>query len=223
MAWSLDHAIRQNADASGSVMRDRILTLALASLGSAPDFPREYAAMYWPAVGKREGAVINYFETWKEIFDANFRNADGSPNPPPAWEGAYGNEMHVLMILAKQAGLPGAASTLEWVDYEAGNGTMIGSLNARAAYALSDVLPASGTSVDPVPAVRSSTGRLKAASLSGGLRITGLVQGEHFRIYNLHGQLVCRGTATAAEARVPLPEHGVYIVTAGNEAVKAVY
>jgi hypothetical protein len=141
LAWSLDHAIRQNAGTDGSVMRDRILNLALTSLNSSPDFPREYAVMYWPAIGKREGEVINYFETWKEIFDANFRNADNSVNPPPAWEGGYGNEMHVLMVLAFQAGLPNAASALEWVDYEAGSGTMIASLNARAAYALLDVPP----------------------------------------------------------------------------------
>ncbi|MDR2119169.1 MAG: hypothetical protein LBP25_06520 [Tannerellaceae bacterium] len=223
LAWSLDHAIRQNAGTEGSAMRDRILSLALASLGSSPDFPREYAAMYWPVIGKREAGEMRFFSTWKEVFDANFRNADNSTNPPPAWEGGYGNEMHLLMVLAKQAGLPGAASALEWVDHEAGSGQIIESLNARPAYALLDGLPDSGTSAEPLAAIRLPSGRLKATSLSGGLLITGFVEGEQFRVYNLQGKLVYHGKAKAAQERVLLPERGVYIATAGNEAVKAVY
>jgi hypothetical protein len=225
MAWSLDHAIRQNTRANdGSVMRDRILTLALASLNSAPSFPPEYAVMYWPAIGTRTAGDISYFTTWKEIFDANFRNEDGSPKPPSTWAGGYGNEMHMLMVLAKQAGLPNAASSLAWVDYEVDNGAMIGSLNARAAYALLDSSPASGgTSIEPAPVIHSPSNGLKATSGNGVLLITGLVQGEHFCIYNLQGQLICHDKATATEERIPLRERGVYIVTAGNRVVKAVY
>jgi hypothetical protein len=223
MAWSLDHAIRQNAGANGSVMRDRILNLALASLNSAPDFPPEYAPMYWPVIGTREGSSIRYFTSWKEIFDVNFRNEDGSPKPPPGWANAYGDEMHVLMVLAKQAGLPRAANALAWVDYEAAGGVMTGSLNARAAYALLDCPPASGASNDPGPAVHSPSSGLKAISAHGALLITGLVPGEHFRIYNLQGRLVCHGRAAAAEVRISLRERGFYVVTAGNGVAKAVY
>ncbi|MDR0756680.1 MAG: hypothetical protein LBF85_02415, partial [Tannerella sp.] len=122
MAWSLDHAIRQNAGDDGSVMRDRILTLALSSLNGGADFPPEYAPMNWPVIGTwTETGEIRYFTTWKEIFDVNFRNEDGSPKPPPSWAGYYGDEMHVLMVLARQAGLP-AADALAWVDYEAAGG-----------------------------------------------------------------------------------------------------
>jgi hypothetical protein len=224
MAWSLDHAIRQNTAPDGSIMRDRILTLALASLHSAPDFPPEYATMYWPAIGTRtEEGDIRYFAAWKEIFDANFRDENGYMKSPPGWAGSYGDEMHVLMVLAKQAGLPDAASSLAWVDYEAGNGSMIRSLNARAAYALLDGSPASGASVEPAPVIHSSSNGLKATSVSGVLLITGLVQGELFRIYNLQGQLLCHGKAATTEERVPLRERGVYIVIAGNRTVKARY
>jgi hypothetical protein len=224
MAWSLDHAIRQSTAANGSVMRDRILTLALASLNSAPDFPPEYATMYWPAIGVRtEAGGIRYLSTWKELFDANFRNEDGSLKPPPAWAGNYGNEMHMLMVLAKQAGLPNAASGLTWVDREAGNGSMIGSLNARAAYALLDGSPDFGDSVEPFPVVLSPSNRLKATPVSGFLLITGLAEGEPFRIYNLQGQLIYQAKAGATEERVPLHQRGVYIVTAGKEAVKTAY
>jgi hypothetical protein len=181
--------------------------------------------MYWPAIGTRtETGDIRYFTVWKEIFDANFHNEDGSLNPPPTWAGGYGNEMHMLMVLAKQAGLPNAASGLAWVDHEVANGAMIGSLNARAAYALLDGSPGSdGTSIGPDPVVHSSANGLKAISGNGVLLITGLVQGEHFRIYNLQGQPVYQGKATATEERVPLRERGVYIVTAGDRVVKAVY
>jgi hypothetical protein len=225
MAWSLDHAIRQNAEANGTTMRNRILTLALASLHSAPYFPPEYAAMYWPAIGTRtETGHIRYFSAWEEIFDANFRNEDGSPKSPPTWAGGYGNEMHMLMALAKQADLPNAASSLAWVDHEVANGAMIESLNARAAYALLDNSPASnGTSLGPVPVGHSPAHGLKAISGNGVLLLTGLIQGEHFRIYNLQGQPVYQGKATATEERVPLHERGVFIVTAGNRVTKVVY
>jgi hypothetical protein len=224
MAWSLDHAIRQNTAANGSIMRDRILTLALASLNSAPDFPPEYATMYWPAIGTQtEAGDIRYFTTWKEIFDVNFRNEDGSLKSPPTWAGGYGNEMHMLMALAKQAGLPNAASSLAWVDYEADNGSMIGSLNARAAYALLDDSPDPGTSNDPAPVVHSPFDGLRATSVPGALLITGLVPGEPFGIYNLQGQLIYHDKAKATEERVPLHERGVCIVTTGNRVVKAVY
>jgi hypothetical protein len=222
MAWSLDHAIRQNTGTDGSVMRDRILSLALASLNSAPDFPPEYAPMYWPVIGTREGSSIRYFTSWKEIFDVNFRNEDGSPKSPPGWANAYGDEMHILMVLAKRAGLPRAAAGLAWVDYEAAGGVMTGSLNVRAAYALLDTSD-SGTSADPAPAAQSPAGGVRAASVSGALVITGLVEGERFCIYNLQGQLVYRGKASASEERVPLRNRGVYIVTAGNGVAKAVY
>ncbi|MDR3217474.1 MAG: hypothetical protein LBU22_00585, partial [Dysgonamonadaceae bacterium] len=221
LAWSLDHAIRQNTAADGSIMRNRILTVALASLNT-PDFPREYATMYWPFVGTWIDAEnIDYFTTWHEILEVNYRNDDGTLKPHGSWEGGYGNEMHVLMVLAKQAGLPNAAASLAWVDYEAGSGWMIGSLNERPAYALLDV-PASGTSIEP-PAIHSPSNGLKASTVPGGLLITGLVQGESFRTYNLQGQLIYQGKATATEERVPLRERGVYIVTAGNGTVKAVY
>jgi hypothetical protein len=118
--------------------------------------------------------------------------------------------------------MPTAASNLAWVDYEAGYGTMIASLNARAAYALLDVSVGS-TSIEPAPTIHSSSNGLKATSVPGGLLITGLVQGELFRTYNLQGQLIYQGKATATEKYVPLRERGVYIITAGNKAVKAVY
>jgi hypothetical protein len=181
--------------------------------------------MYWPAIGTRtETGDIRYFTVWKEIFDANFHNEDGSLKPPPTWVGGYGNEMHMLMVLAKQAGLPNAASGLAWVDHEVANGAMIGSLNERAAYALSDGSSASGNiPIDPDPVIHSPSNELKATSGNGVLLITGLVQGEHFRIYNLQGQLICHDKATATEERVPLRKRGAYIVTAGNRVVKAVY
>jgi hypothetical protein len=221
-AWSLDHAIRQNTAADGSIMRDRILNMAVTVLNSAPDFPPEYAVMYWPAFGTRtEEDNIRYFTTWKEVFEVNFRNEDGSLKSRGSWAGGYGDETHMLMVMAKRVGLPNAASSLAWVDYEVDNGSMIGSLNARAAYALLDGSPASGAYVEP--AIHSPSNRLKAIPVPGGLLITGLVQGEFFRTYNLQGQLVCQGKATATEVHVPLRERGVYIVTAGNGVVKAAY
>ncbi|MDR0748888.1 MAG: hypothetical protein LBF62_04880 [Tannerellaceae bacterium] len=236
MAWSLDHAIRQNSTADGSVLRDRILNMAVTVLNSDPDFPREYATMYWPAIGTRnEAGGIDYLSDWKEIFNANFLNEDNTIKPVPGWVGGYGNEMHMLMTLAKRAGLPKAAESLAWVDNEAANGNMIASLNARAAYALLEVEPEPEPEVEPEPEPEpgnetstefddySPSNGLKATATSGGLFISGLVESESFSVYNLQGQLIHQGKAAATEERVSLRERGVYIVTAGNRVVKAVY
>ncbi|GAB6393955.1 MAG: Ig-like domain-containing protein [Bacteroidales bacterium] len=66
-------------------------------------------------------------------------------------------------------------------------------------------------------------GVLRTIPTSDGFTVTGLVAGEVFSVYNLQGQLVYQGRATASEEAVYLRNKGVYIVVAGAERVKAGY
>jgi hypothetical protein len=66
-------------------------------------------------------------------------------------------------------------------------------------------------------------GVLRTIPTSDGFMVTGLVAGEVFSVYNLQGQLVYQGRATASEEAVYLRNKGVYIVVAGAERVKVGY
>jgi hypothetical protein len=52
------------------------------------------------------------------------------------------------------------------------------------------------------------------------LQVNGLVLGEVFGVYNIQGQVLQKGKADATEARIYLSERGIYMVIAGNKAVK---
>jgi hypothetical protein len=75
------------------------------------------------------------------------------------------------------------------------------------------------TGTEDVP----QSAKLYAVSAGDGLQLFGLVPDEVFSIYNMAGQLLFSGKATAAEHFVPLHERGVYIVVSGKQSVKAAY
>jgi hypothetical protein len=81
------------------------------------------------------------------------------------------------------------------------------------------VTVSSATGIEDV----SPSATLYAVPSSDGLQVCGLVPDEVFSIYNISGQLLFSGKATAAEQLVLLRERGVYIVTTGNRSVRAVY
>ena len=64
---------------------------------------------------------------------------------------------------------------------------------------------------------------LRAVATGDGFRIQGLVPGETLSVYNMQGQPVYTGIATAAEQRVPVHVHGVYVIVSGLRKVKAAY
>lgn len=67
------------------------------------------------------------------------------------------------------------------------------------------------------------TGGLHARAGNGGLRISGLVPGEIFSIYSVHGQMLYQAEASDNDAWVVVHGHGIYIVVSGEERIKAVY
>jgi hypothetical protein len=63
---------------------------------------------------------------------------------------------------------------------------------------------------------------LQASASNGVLTVKGLVAGEPVRVYTVQGTTIARQVATRSESTINLPATGVYIVTAGNKAVKVV-
>ncbi|MDR3269171.1 MAG: T9SS type A sorting domain-containing protein, partial [Tannerella sp.] len=77
--------------------------------------------------------------------------------------------------------------------------------------------------VAPTATEEVASTALRAYAADGGLTISGLIPGESLTLYNMQGQLVYKGKATANEQRISLHGHGVYIVVNGNRTVKAAY
>jgi hypothetical protein len=76
------------------------------------------------------------------------------------------------------------------------------------------------TGIDPNPSEEKS---LKAIATGGGLLVSGLVEGESLKLYNMLGKLIYNGKATANEQRLYLNAHGIYVVVAGNRRLKTAY
>jgi hypothetical protein len=61
---------------------------------------------------------------------------------------------------------------------------------------------------------------LKARAQNGTLYMSGLTAGQPWAVYRLSGVCLYRSVAQAAEAQLPLPERGVYIIITNGVAVK---
>ncbi|MDR0491968.1 MAG: cellulase family glycosylhydrolase, partial [Oscillospiraceae bacterium] len=142
LAWSLDRAIEQNETAAGSFMRNRLLNTLLEPITGAPGFPPEYTAGYWIRYGDvSDTRNIQYYGTWKQVFDANYRDEQGAAQPPAWWAYGYAPEMRLAMIIAKKAGLPGAKEAYDYVmtmDDGVPGLLMRVLLTERSAYAIAD-------------------------------------------------------------------------------------
>jgi uncharacterized RmlC-like cupin family protein len=79
------------------------------------------------------------------------------------------------------------------------------------------------TAYVPVGIDTPQTGSLNVYVQNGTLRVSGLTAGESWSVYNVSGRLVHGQIAAGGEANVSLAVHGVYIVRAGNRALKVVY
>jgi hypothetical protein len=66
---------------------------------------------------------------------------------------------------------------------------------------------------------------LQAWVSNGIIHIKGLIIGENYSIYNISGQLIFQGIATADMVRVEncCPKNGAYIIRQDNQSVKIVY
>jgi len=107
-------------------------------------------------------------------------------------------------------GIGGLTYSLNWTDLPTGSTRTIPAVGA---------LILRYDQKTSVPAVSQAT-VLKAWKQNGLLHVGGLVSGELWSIYNASGQLIRQSLAEGEEAKVELPEQGVYIVTSGNRTAK---
>ena len=64
---------------------------------------------------------------------------------------------------------------------------------------------------------------LKAWTQNGMLHVSGLTVGQTWSIYGISGMLVHRSTAGSGEAKIALPDRGVYVVMSGSNIMKVVF
>jgi hypothetical protein len=165
VGWAVDRARRILAMPEGLDFLERLAGFDLKLFTSA-EFPRDWAGIYLLAVGKHSTTpvdfntdVITYFATMKEMFDvsstAKFDSDGAGPLPDPdaigdfyrPFQGFYGPEHRLLMMVARGLGLPGAEEAYDYLmahvddTRPAGAGSpggisMVQDLNLRSGWAI---------------------------------------------------------------------------------------
>ncbi len=134
-AWAVDRA-QQHGFSPGTAMRDRIVKLQLRLFNSEPEgYRRTHAGAYVLAVGTRSGRDIKYFDNIGEVFKVTDKYGNHRP-----FQGFYGPEARLMLMIAKRLGLPGATEGLQYLMSSAGEDgvTMVSDLNRRSGWAIAD-------------------------------------------------------------------------------------
>jgi hypothetical protein len=134
LAWAIDRA-EQHGFRPGSSVRDRIVALQLRLFNSASEgFPRAFAGAYVLAVGIRQGQQVNYFRSLGEIF--NITQKFGNARP---FEGYYGPEARLMLLIAKRQRLPGAEEAYQFLMGHSEEGvSMTEDLIRRSGWAIAE-------------------------------------------------------------------------------------
>lgn len=137
LAWASERAAQHGFRPTTAII-ERIAKFQARMFISEPDYPQRYASPYYPIIGTRNGTTPIFFTSMKQIFDASYGRPPADPQP---WEGYYGPETRILMMLGKPRRIPGAQ---EGLDYIASRTGVLGDMNKRSGWALAyDPLPAS--------------------------------------------------------------------------------
>jgi hypothetical protein len=134
VAWAVDRAHQHGFGPAGTALRDRVVKLQLRLFTSeAEGYKASYAGAYVLAVGTRSGQGIKYFDTIGEMFSVtdklgNYRQ----------FEGYYGPEARLMLMIAVRQGLPGAAAAYESLNSHSGTDgvSMKADLARRSGWAL---------------------------------------------------------------------------------------
>jgi len=148
VAWAIDHAIQQrylaglDASGAGAQMRDRIARLQL-NLFTNPEWPRDadrqapylLAAGRWPPGGER---IPAFFSRFSEVAAATFSvPSPAHPDFVRPFEGYYGPEARLLLMICDRLGERSAASSLAALMAHATDGVrMTDDLNRRSGWAI---------------------------------------------------------------------------------------
>ncbi|MEO8679642.1 MAG: hypothetical protein ABI665_11385 [Vicinamibacterales bacterium] len=110
LAWAIDRA-QQHGFGPGRVLRDRIMKLQLRLFTSEADgYRRSHAGAYVLAVGTKTGNTVKYFTTLAEMFQITDKFGNLRP-----FEGYYGPEARLMVMMAMLQGLPGASEAYQFL------------------------------------------------------------------------------------------------------------
>ena len=133
LAWAVDRA-QQHGFGPGVVLRDRIARLQLRLFSSdGAGYRRTHGGAYVLAVGTKSGNEVKYFETMEEMF----RITDKYGNHRP-FEGYYGPEARLMLMIAMRQGWPGAAEAYQYLMTHVGDDgvSMAADLAKRSGWAV---------------------------------------------------------------------------------------
>ena len=143
VAWAVDRA-QQLGFSPGTSLRDRIVRLQLRLFTSeAEGYKRSHAGAYVLAIGTRSGTSITHFDQIGEVFKITDKYGNLRP-----FQGYYGPEARLMLMIAKRLGWAGAAESLQYLMTSAGadNVTMVADLNRRSGWAIADGATPAATS-----------------------------------------------------------------------------
>jgi hypothetical protein len=152
VGWAVDRARRILADPNGIDFLTRLAEFDVKLFQSPDDvFPREWAGIYVLAVGEYTGAFqASYFPTLKQVFTVS-SNAKRDPASTIGdfyreFEGFYGPESRLMLMIARGLNIPGADEAYTflmnhkadvWPNGAKGSGIrMIDDLNLRSGWAI---------------------------------------------------------------------------------------
>ncbi len=123
LAWALDHA-QQQGFKGGQALRDRLADFQLKLFTGGKDYPRDYAAPYYPLVGTIDKAnKITFFTTMKELFEATNRKPDGTLWPPVPFND-YGRDARLALMISIQQGKKEAKVPYDWLMTQLARGRL---------------------------------------------------------------------------------------------------
>jgi hypothetical protein len=151
VAWSIAHA-NQQGFSGGTNLLDRILRFHVL-LFNSPDWPRHEAAPYYVVVAnKPDGAPPQWLPTLAEIYKATTALYGAGPGGFPAFDGAYGIEARLALMLAADRGIDKAKAeaSLQYLMAQPG---MVSYVNRRAAFAIlnASANPGQSDTTMPIP------------------------------------------------------------------------
>jgi hypothetical protein len=156
VAWSIAHANQQGLS-GGLAMLDRIVRLHVL-LFNSPDWPRHQAAPYYLVVADKldDAAPAIWMPTLAAVYKATTA-LYGPEGGFPAFDGAYGVEARIALMLASDRGIDKAKAdaSLQYLMAQPG---MVNYVNRRAGYAVADPSANAGPSQTGFPTPQPPSG-----------------------------------------------------------------
>lgn len=113
LAWAIDHAHKQGFTGGGAML-NRIVACQLSLFTAGDAYPKLYAAPYTLVTGTRSGTTKTYYQSLGDIFQVFYLapNPDRAPQP---FQGYYGADARLMLMIAIEQGLSGAQTAYDYL------------------------------------------------------------------------------------------------------------